>query len=155
MGMCKSCNEVYSSTIMVDGICPDCLNPEFKEIKRQEIEEFKEIKRQEIEEFNSIILTTEMAIDIPIEKRIELISSECVFGINIVKDFFSGIRDIVGGNVKSLEKSLKDAKEQITSDMKKQAYSLGGNAVIAVKIEHTFTGNILSVFGIGTVVKFK
>ena len=77
---------------------------------------------------NSIFITTEVAINIDIDKRLDLISSECIYGINIVKDFFSGIRDIVGGNVKSLEKSLKDAKNEVIEDLKNQAYGLGGDA---------------------------
>jgi uncharacterized protein YbjQ (UPF0145 family) len=148
MGMCKGCSKVVSVVEMEDGYCKECRDP-----KIQEEEIIATEKR------NSIILTTETAIDIKIDKRIDLISSECIYGINIVKDFFSGIRNVVGGNVQSLETSLKDAKNKVTADLKEQAFHLGGDAVIGVKIEHTYNnaggGSIMSVFATGTVVKLK
>jgi len=132
----------------------DGFNEGIQEEKEKEIEIQKEIA-EEKKKINSILVTTELIIDIPIEKRLGIISSECIFGINIVKDFFSGIRDIVGGNVESLEKTLKDAKTKIILDLKKQAYQGGADAIIAIKIEHTYNGNILSVFSTGTIVKLR
>lgn len=88
-------------------------------------------------------------------ERIKLVTSECVYGINIVKDFFAGIRDIVGGNVKSIEKSLRDARNHVMNDIKKQAFELDGDAVIAINIEHAYGGSMVSMFATGTVVKFK
>jgi len=148
MGMCKGCGKVVNFLEMEDEYCKECRDP-----KKQEEKTIATEKR------NSIILTTETVINLEIDKRIDLISSECIYGINIVKDFFSGIRNAVGGNIKSLETSLKDAKNEVTADLKEQAYNLGGDAVIGVKIEHTYNnaggGSILSVFATGTVVKLK
>jgi len=144
MGMCKGCSKVVSVVEMKDGYCKECRKP---------------VNIEERAKRNSIMLTTETNIDIKIDKRIDLISSECIYGINLVKDFFAGIRNVVGGNIESLEKSLKDAKNEVTVDLKEQAYNLGGDAVIGVKIEHTYNnaggGSIMSVFAIGTVVKLK
>jgi len=152
---CKHCHKSVNISDIKDGYCNECSDPLF----REESVRLKEEKALEIEKMNSIFITTEVAINIDIDKRLDLISSECIYGINIVKDFFSGIRDIVGGNVKSLEKSLKDAKNEVMEDLKNQAYSLGGDAVIGVRIEHTYNnaggGSIMSVFATGTVVKFK
>ncbi len=128
---------------------------EKENINRQKEIEVQKNKKEENKKINTILVTTELSIDMPIEKRLDIISSECVFGINIVKDFFSGIRDIVGGNVGALEKSLKDAKTKIIFDLKKQAYKSGADAVIAIKIDHTYNGNILSVFATGTTIKLK
>lgn len=152
MGMCRGCGKVVSALEMEDGYCEECRNPGITE-ERKRIEQENDKKRA------SIFLTTEMAVDFDIDKRIDLISSECIYGINILKDFFTGMRDIVGGNIKSLENSLKDARKEVVNDLKGQAYNLGGDAVIAVKIEHTYNnasgGSIMSVFATGTVVKLK
>ena len=152
MGTCKGCNRVVSVLEMKDGYCEDCRNPGLKEEKIQ-------IQKEEKQKREAIFLTTEMVVNFDIDKRIDLISSECIYGINIVKDFFTGMRDFVGGNITSLETSLKDAKTEVTADLKEQAYNLGGDAVIGVKIEHTYNnaggGNIISVFATGTVVKLK
>ena len=176
MPKCKKCNYVYPQHELVYGYCQSCETPEVKQKKheklqkeQQERDERLQKEQQErdekilqdkllLDKYNSIILTTEMSIQENII-RMELISSECVYGINIVKDFFSGVRDIVGGNIKSLEKSLQDAKSKIMMDFREQAFSLGGDAVIAIKIEHTYNntggGNIMSILATGTVIKFK
>jgi len=148
MGTCKGCGKVVSAIEMVDGYCQECRDP----IKQEE-------KKIADEKKKSIFLTTETAIDLEIDKRIDLISSESIYGINLVKDFFVGIRDVVGGNIKTLQRSLKDAKNEVTADLHEQAYNLGGDAVIGVKIEHAYNnaggGSIMSVFATGTVVKLK
>ena len=152
MGMCKGCNKVVSSLEILDGYCEECRKPGVKEKKIQ-------IENEIAHKRASIFLTTEVAINLDIDKRIDLISSECIYGINLVKDFFAGIRNVVGGNIKSLESSLNDAKNEVTADLKEQAYNLGGDAVIGVKIEHTYNsaggGSIMSVFATGTVIKLK
>ena len=103
------------------------------------------------------MLTTETTLDVPVTQRIDIISSQCIYGIMILKDIFQFVRDIVGGRVKSLEDALRDANIEINNDLKAKAYALGGNAVIGVRIEHTYNnannGSILSVFATGTVVK--
>jgi len=104
-------------------------------------------------------VTTETSIDLPIEKRIDVISSQRIYGINLVKDLFTFVRDIVGGRVNSLETALNTAHDEIVIDLKEKAYQYGGNAIIGLKIEHTYNnankGSILSVFATGTVIKLK
>ena len=72
---------------------------------------------------------------------------------------FSFVRDIIGGRVNSLETGLEEATNKVLNELKEKAYVLGGNAVIGIKIEHTYnnanSGSILSVFATGTVVKLK
>ena len=52
--------------------------------------------KQKEAEISSIVLTTETAPNLKITKRIEIVTAECAFGMNIFKDLFSGVRDIVG-----------------------------------------------------------
>ena len=40
-----------------------------------------------------------------------VVTGETIIGANFVKDFFAGIRDIVGGHSSSYEKVLREAKE--------------------------------------------
>lgn len=159
MGMCKECGKVFNSMDMVDGVCKNCLSPEAvqeRDLKDKREQDYTNNKHKIL---NSIMVTTEAFIDSSVDKRIGIVSSECVFGMNIIKDLFSFVRDIVGGRIKSVEDALREAKEEVIVDLKKQAYFMGGDAVIAVKIEHTYnntnSGNILSIFATGTVVKMK
>lgn len=158
MGMCKACGEVFNTNSMVDGYCENCIASKQDESFRIENQKQEEIKQNE-KVVDSIIITTENIIDFAIESRITIVSAQCIFGINILKDMFSFVRDIVGGRVNSLENGLDEATQKILIELKQKAYILGGDAVIGVKIEHTYnnanSGSILSVFGTGTVVKLK
>ena len=63
---------------------------------------------------------------------------EVVEGRNFVKDFMSGIRDIVGGRSGSYEDSLMNARQAALDEMSKRASKLGANAVIGrvLPIQH-------------------
>ncbi len=106
-----------------------------------------------------IFITTETTTDLEIDKRIEVISAQRIYGVNIIKDIFAQIRDIVGGRINSLETVLNDAHQDIVMELKEKAYQFGGDGVIGLKIDHTYnnanTGSILSVFATGTVIKLK
>ena len=59
---------------------------------------------------NSITLTTETAPNLNITKRIEIVTAECAFGMNIFKDLFAGVRDIVGGRSEAVQKTMRDSR---------------------------------------------
>lgn len=89
-----------------------------------------------------------------------LVSGEAILGANIFKDFFAGIRDIVGGRSAAYEKELRKAKEIALTEMQEQAQALGGNAVIAVDLDYETigvgqAGNMLMVSASGTAVRFE
>ena len=94
------------------------------------------------EECEKIILTTENnPQDLYVEERIEIITSECVLGMNIFRDFFAGVRDIVGGRSIASQKILRDARKICLSELKIEAHSLGADAVIGVDLDYSeFSG---------------
>ncbi len=164
MGMCKKCGEVFSSRDMVEGYCMYCVPANIAHAQKERFIQADESRKAQTEKtrqeklaIEAIMLTTETTLDVPVTQRIDIISSQCIYGIMILKDIFQFVRDIVGGRVKSLEDALRDANIEINNDLKAKAYALGGNAVIGVRIEHTYNnannGSILSVFATGTVVK--
>ncbi|NJL44665.1 MAG: heavy metal-binding domain-containing protein, partial [Leptolyngbyaceae cyanobacterium SM2_3_12] len=61
-----------------------------------------------------------------------LVNGEAILGANIFKDFFAGVRDIVGGRSGAYEKSLRQARDTAIQEMVQAAQSLGADAVIAV-----------------------
>jgi uncharacterized protein YbjQ (UPF0145 family) len=102
-------------------------------------------------------LTTETTVDLKIAERIEIITAECVFGMNLFRDFFSGVRDIVGGRNKSTQKALRDARRTVLDELKKEAVSVNANAVIAVRLDYSeISGggkSMLFVVASGTAVR--
>jgi len=86
-----------------------------------------------------------------------LVSGEAILGANIFKDFFAGIRDIVGGRSSAYEKELRAAKDIALSEMKNEAINIGGNAVIAIDLDYETLGqgSMLMVTASGTAVTLE
>jgi len=86
-----------------------------------------------------------------------IVTGETIIGANIFKDFFAGIRDIVGGRSGSYEKVLREAKDTALKEMEEQAFRLGATAVIGVDLDYETVGpngGMLMVTASGTAVKF-
>ena len=89
-----------------------------------------------------------------------LVTGEAILGANIFKDFFAGIRDIVGGRSAAYENELKQAKEIAIEEMKEQARALNANAIIGVDLDYETiqvgqTGGMLMVSANGTAVAYE
>jgi len=86
-----------------------------------------------------------------------LVSGEAILGANIFKDFFAGIRDIVGGRSSAYEKELRTAKDIAIQEMKNEAINIGGNAVIAIDLDYETLGqgSMLMVTASGTAVTLE
>ena len=167
MGMCKSCNEVFPANDMVDGICPNCREDGVgKEqvgdggifgVTNATIPWYKTKESKEnIEGAKAISISTETVAPSN-SQSVGIVTTQRVYGINIVKDLFSGVRDIVGGRINSLEEPLIDAKKEIIGDLKIQAFKMGATNIIGLSIEHSYNngggGSILSVSATATAIK--
>jgi uncharacterized protein YbjQ (UPF0145 family) len=89
-----------------------------------------------------------------------MVSGEAILGANIFKDFFAGIRDIVGGRSAAYEKELRKAKEIAMQEMENEAAAMGGNAVISVDLDYesiqvSRSGSMLMVSATGTAVRYR
>jgi uncharacterized protein YbjQ (UPF0145 family) len=94
----------------------------------------------------------------PVKQYLGLVSGEAILGANIFKDFFAGIRDIVGGRSAAYEEELRKAKAIAIEEMTQQARELGANAVLGVDLDYENitvgqTGGMLMVSANGTAVK--
>ncbi|MBA4311623.1 MAG: hypothetical protein C0417_03230 [Chlorobiaceae bacterium] len=90
-----------------------------------------------------------------IVKYLGLVTGEAILGANIFKDFFAGIRDIVGGRSAAYEEELRKAKDIAITEMQQQARDLGANAVIGVDLDYETvgqSGGMLMVSASGTAV---
>jgi len=84
----------------------------------------KVAKKREEEEnaaIDSVLLTTETAVNLNITQRIEIVTAECAFGMNIFKDLFAGIRDIVGGRSEAVQQTMRDARKIALFELKREA----------------------------------
>jgi uncharacterized protein YbjQ (UPF0145 family) len=102
-----------------------------------------------------LVVTTHTIEGRRISRYIGLVSGEAILGANVVKDFFAGVRNIVGGRAGAYERVLQDAKEMAVSEMAEQAAMLGANAVIGVDLDYETlgpNGGMLMVSASGTAV---
>jgi uncharacterized protein YbjQ (UPF0145 family) len=83
-----------------------------------------------------------------------IVTGEAILGANIFKDFFAGIRDIVGGRSAAYEKELRKAREIALAEAQDAAVGLGANAIVGVDIDYETVGNgsMLMVSVSGTAV---
>ncbi|MBL4939432.1 MAG: heavy metal-binding domain-containing protein [Lutibacter sp.] len=105
-----------------------------------------------------MILTTTNTLEThKITAYLGIVTGETILGANIFKDFFEGIRDIVGGRSGSYEKVLREAKDIALKEMQEQAQRLGASAVVGIDLDYETVGpkgGMLMVTASGTAVKF-
>src|SRR5688572_11705497 len=70
-----------------------------------------------------------------------IVTGEAILGANIFKDFFAGIRDIVGGRSAAYEQELRKAKSVALQEMMQAAKEIGANAIVAVDLDYETIGS--------------
>lgn len=105
-----------------------------------------------------MILTTTNNLEThTIKEYLGIVTGETIIGANIFKDFFAGIRDIVGGRSSSYEGVLREAKDTAIKEMQEQAQRLGANAVIGIDLDYETVGpngGMLMVTASGTAIRY-
>ena len=82
-----------------------------------------------------------------------IVVGEAIMGANVVRDFFAGITDIVGGRSGVYESKLQDARETALHELEQRAVALGANAVVGVDLDYEVVGDsMLMVSASGTAV---
>lgn len=76
----------------------------------------------------------------PIKQYLGIVTGEAIMGANLFRDFFAGIRDIVGGRTASYEQVLNDARTAAISELEQRAVELGANAVVGIDIDYEVLG---------------
>ena len=88
-----------------------------------------------------MLLTTTPTIEgKTITKYHGVVAGEAILGANVFRDFFAGIRDIVGGRTQSYERVLADARAMAFADLEEAAKQAGANAVIGIDIDYESVG---------------
>ena len=103
-----------------------------------------------------MILTTTQTIE---GKQITnyhgIVFGEVIAGVNFVRDFFAGVRNIVGGRSSSYEDELTQARNAAMQEMEQRALEMGANAVVGIDLDYEVLGEnngMLMVTASGTAV---
>ncbi|HIR13645.1 MAG TPA: putative heavy metal-binding protein [Candidatus Choladousia intestinavium] len=70
-----------------------------------------------------------------------IVFGEVVSGVDFVKDFMAGVRNILGGRSGSYEEELLRARQEALAEMEERALALGANAVIGVDVDYEVLGS--------------
>lgn len=105
-----------------------------------------------------IVTTTDHIEGRQVAGYLGLVTGEAIIGVNIFRDLFAGIRDIVGGRASGYQKSLAEARRAALADLEAAATELGADAVLGVDLDYEVLGNrngMLMVSVNGTAVRLK
>jgi len=110
-----------------------------------------------------ILTTTQQMEGHTIREYKGVVTGETIIGANFVKDFFAGIRDIVGGRSSSYEKVLREAKDTSMREMMERAQAMGArsssarllptgrkNAIVGIDIDYETIGETNSMLMVAT-----
>jgi uncharacterized protein YbjQ (UPF0145 family) len=90
---------------------------------------------------DAILVTTAHTLQgIEVTKYLGFVSTECAYGMNMFKDMFANVRNLVGGRSTAVEDTMRDSREAVLLELKREAYAKGANAVIAVDLDYTQLG---------------
>ena len=70
-----------------------------------------------------------------------IVFGEVVSGVDFVKDFMAGVRNILGGRSGAYEEELLRARQEALAEMEERALALGANAVIGVDVDYEVLGS--------------
>ncbi len=102
-----------------------------------------------------LITTTSTVEGKPVREYLGLVTGEAILGANVFRDFFAGIRDVVGGRSAAYEEELRKAKQIAINEMVHEATTRGATAVIGVDLDYETVGQggtMLMVSASGTAV---
>ncbi len=103
-----------------------------------------------------LVTTTPTIEGRTIQQYLGVVTGEAILGANLIKDFFAGIRDIIGGRSAAYEAELRRAREIAFAEMEQAAAELGANAVVGVDLDYETVGgqgSMLMVSVSGTAVR--
>lgn len=105
-----------------------------------------------------ILSTTETIQGQNIQNYLGIVTAEVVYGSNALRDFFAGIRDVLGGRTGAYERIFEKGQRDALRELEGRATKLGADAVVGIQIK-TDTINIdehgvlMLITATGTAVK--
>ena len=144
MSECKECGKNIGFWTDKDGFCGKCFQLHGATISREERLNAEKEERLYAEaklRAQNMLVTTEMFCpDLKIIERKGVVTAEIVVGMNLFKDMFAGIRNLVGGRSGVVQDALRDIRVQVIDELKMEADRYGANAVVAIDLDYQEIG---------------
>lgn len=85
-----------------------------------------------------LIVTTDTLCGFSIEEYFGVVTAEVVLGVDSLKEFSAGFRNMMGGRVSGYEREVKAGKEMALNELNKAASEKGANAIIGTSFDVEF-----------------
>lgn len=103
-----------------------------------------------------ILTNIETVPGFKIVKQYGLVSGSTVRAKDAIRDFGAGLKNMVGGELKSYTELLTEARKEAVARMESQARALGANAIVNVRFATaSVTVGAAEVYAYGTAVKVE
>ena len=103
-----------------------------------------------------LITTTDKLEEIKIKETLGLVKGTIVQSKHIGRDLMAGLKNIVGGEVKSYTQMISDARNLATERMIEEAEKLGADAIIGMRYgSSTIMQGMAEIIAYGTAVKLE
>lgn len=107
-----------------------------------------------------ILTTTDVIQGAIVEAYLGIVTAQVVYGSNALRDFFAGIRDLLGGRTGSYEQVFERGQRDALAELEKRALRLGADAVVGIEIDTGTinvdqSGVLLLITATGTAVKLR
>ncbi len=105
-----------------------------------------------------ILATTDTLQGQNIKQYLGIVTAEVIYGSNMLRDFFAGLRDFWGGRTGSYERVFEKGQQDALKELQDRAQQLGANAVVGVQLKTDTinldeTGVLMLITASGTAVK--
>lgn len=142
---CARCGSFVQSAKMQGDSCLSCVRLAEEQISKEQAAALDADKKsaQEIaaqshsDAMARIILTTESAHNLPVNRRLDIVTAEVVIGMHLFKDIASAFRDTFGGRSATMQQGLRDARKTALEELKLEAHALGADAVVGVDLDYS------------------
>ena len=103
-----------------------------------------------------ILTTIESVPGMKVKSHKGLVSGSTVRAKNAIQDFGAGLKNVVGGELKSYTTLLSEAREEAISRMVKQAEKLRANAIVNIRLAtSSVSAGAAEVYAYGPAVEIE
>lgn len=84
-----------------------------------------------------VLTTTDTVTRRHIEQELEIVTAECVIGMNMWKDLLASFTDAFGGRSETTQNALRRARQTCLAELRREAFRMHADAVVGVRLSYS------------------
>ncbi|MBK7663439.1 MAG: YbjQ family protein [Sterolibacteriaceae bacterium] len=87
---------------------------------------------------HELVLTTAPSIDgYRVSKTLDIVTAECVLGMNMFRDMLTAVTDVIGGPSGTSQNALRELRQRCIHDLRIEAAQLQADGIIGVALNYS------------------